>query len=76
MVSKQRPCTDAQWLDFLHQQFGGAYTVCVLVAPGSKWKATALFGQHDELCEWSPSELAEEIMHHRYRNYHGSKGRE
>ena len=39
-------------------------------APGGQWQATALFGQHDQLFGWSPTELLDELIEHRHRQPH------
>jgi hypothetical protein len=48
--------------------YGDAYKVAAPSAPGGQWTAIALFAQQDELSEWSPEELLDELMHHRCRN--------
>jgi hypothetical protein len=66
-----RPRTHAQWLDYFGAHYGDRYEVAAPSAPGGRWQATALFGQHDQLFGWSPSELLDELIEHRYRNRTG-----
>lgn len=68
LAGGRRPRTNAQWLDLFRDRYGNAYTVFAPSAFGAQWKAIALFGQRDELTEWSPGELLEELIHHRGRN--------
>jgi len=65
----RQPRTHAQWLDYFRQHHGDGYTVCAPSAPGGQWRATALFGQHDQLFGWSPTELLDELIEHRSRNH-------
>jgi hypothetical protein len=66
-----RPRTQAQWLSYLGELYGDAYSVTAPSAPGGKWHATALSGQHDQLAGWSPTELLDELIDHRSRNHAG-----
>ena len=45
------------------------YDVAAPSAPGGQWRATALFGQHDQLFGWSPTELLDELIEHRHRHH-------
>jgi hypothetical protein len=67
----ERPRTHAQWLDYFRVHYGGAYEVAAPCAPGGQWKATALFGQRDQLSGWSATELLDELTDHRSRNHVG-----
>jgi hypothetical protein len=68
LVGEQQPHAHTQLLEFFGEQYAGRYRVFVPTAPGGQWKAVALFGQHDELSGWSPSELLEEVTHHQCSN--------
>jgi hypothetical protein len=63
-ITDQRYTEDAAW-DFLHHHWGNQYSIQRPNAPGGQWSATALFGQHDQILEWSAGELLEEIRAHR-----------
>jgi hypothetical protein len=63
--------THAQWLGHFGEHYGDTYTVAAPSAPGGQWQATALSGQHDQLFGWSPSELLDELIEHRFRNHMG-----
>jgi hypothetical protein len=67
-MGNSRPRTQTQWLGYFAERYGGKYNVLPPSAPGGRWQATALFGQHDQLFGWSPSELLDELIDHRYRN--------
>jgi hypothetical protein len=67
-IGSSRPRTHAQWLDFFSEHYGDGYAVATPSAPGGQWRATALFGQRDQLFGWSPSELLDELIDHRFRN--------
>ena len=69
LAGGRQPRTNAQWLDLFRDHYGEAYTVFAPSTFGAQWKAVALFGGRDELSEWSPGELLEELIHHRHRNY-------
>jgi hypothetical protein len=68
-MGNARPRTVAQWLSYFGERYGARYDVAAPVAPGGRWRATALFGQHDQLFGWSPTELLDELIEHRYRNH-------
>jgi hypothetical protein len=71
LAGAARPRTHAQWLDYFGEHYGDAYEVSAPSAPSGQWKATALFGQHDKLFGWSPTELHDELTEHRSRNHIG-----
>jgi hypothetical protein len=63
-----RPRTHAQWLTYFGEHYGDRYKVVTPSAPGGRWQAIALSGEHDELFGWSPTELLDELIEHRCRN--------
>jgi hypothetical protein len=63
------PRTHAQWLDYFGENYGDRYSVVRPSAPGGQWRATAQFGQRDQLFGWSASELLDELIEHRFRNH-------
>jgi hypothetical protein len=63
-LGDSRPRTQAQWLDYFAEYYD-KYEVFPPSAPGAQWHATALFGQHDQLFGWSPTELLDELIEHR-----------
>jgi hypothetical protein len=67
-MGNSRPRTNAQWLAYFSEHYGDNYGVAVPNAPGGRWQATALFGQHDQLLGWSPTDLLDELIEHRHRN--------
>jgi hypothetical protein len=73
-LGNSRPRTQAQWLDHFAEYYG-KYEVLPPSAPGAQWHATALFGQHDQLFGWSPTELLDELIEHRFRNHASSQDR-
>jgi hypothetical protein len=73
-VGNSRPRTQAQWLDYFTEHYG-KYEVLPPSAPGAQWHATALFGQNDQLFGWSPTELLDELIEHRFRNHATSEDR-
>ncbi len=70
-AASTRPRPHAQWLDYFSKHYGDTHTVTAPSAPGGQWHATALSGQHDQLCGWSPTELLDELTDHRARNHTG-----
>jgi hypothetical protein len=56
--------TNQQKLIFLNTHWGDKYLFAAPEIPGSQWTATAKFGQHDRLQEWSAAELLEEVRDH------------
>lgn len=67
-TGSSRPRTNAQWLEYFSEHYGSRYEVVSPSAPGGQWRATGLFGQHDQLFGWSPTELLDELIEHRHRN--------
>jgi len=67
-MGNARPRTQAEWLNYFTKHHD-KYEVLPPSAPGSQWHARALFGQHDQLSGWSPTELLDELIEHRYRGY-------
>jgi hypothetical protein len=49
--------THAEWLAYFHEQFASSYIVTAPQAPGGHWRASATFGNNDQLFEWAPAEL-------------------
>lgn len=68
-MGNSRPRTNAQWLDYFSEHYGDKYDVAAPSAPGGHWRATALFGQRDQLFGWSPTELLDELIEHRHRHH-------
>jgi hypothetical protein len=66
-----RPRTYAEWLGYFREHYGDTYEVSEPSAPGGQWKATALFGQRDQLSGWSATELLDELTEHRPGNHMG-----
>ena len=64
--------TSQQQLVFLNTHWGSKYSFAAPEAPGGQWTATAKFGQHDRIQEWSAAELLEEIRDHYKAN--GTRG--
>jgi hypothetical protein len=56
--------TSQQQLMFLNTHWGSKYSFAPPEAPGGQWTATAKFGHHDQIQEWSAAELLEEIRDH------------
>lgn len=56
--------TKEQILVHLNTHWGREYSFAAPSAPGSKWNATAKFGEHDRLEEWSAGELLEKVRRH------------
>jgi hypothetical protein len=67
--------TSQQQLMFLNTHWGSKYSFAPPEAPGGQWTATAKFGQHDQIKEWSAAELLEEIRDH-YRANNTRDGEE
>jgi hypothetical protein len=55
--------TDSQVLAFFAIHWGEYYDFHAPL-PGGQWRAVARFGQHDQVTEWSPSALLEEVRAH------------
>jgi hypothetical protein len=68
-MGRVRPRTQAQWLDYFTEHYGGRYDVAAPSAPGGRWQAIAQFGQ--QLFGWSPTELLDELIEHCHRNRPG-----
>lgn len=64
--------TNQQKLVFLNTHWGRQYSFAPPDVPGGQWTATAKFGQHDRIQEWSAAELLEEVRDH-YR-VNGTRG--
>jgi hypothetical protein len=64
--------TNQQKLVFLNTHWGSKYSFAAPEAPGGQWTATAKFGQHDQIQEWSAAELLEEVRGH----YSANKSKE
>jgi hypothetical protein len=56
--------TAEQQLIYLNTHWGKRYTFAPPQAPGGQWTATAKFGQHDQIQEWSAAELLEDVRVH------------
>ncbi len=56
--------TSQQQLVFLNTHWGRQYSFAAPEAPGGQWTATAKFGQHDRIQQWSAAELLEEVRGH------------
>ena len=56
--------TNQQKLVFLNTHWGRRYSFAPPDVPGGQWTATAKFGQHDRIHEWSAAELLEEVRDH------------
>jgi hypothetical protein len=54
--------SEGEALKYLRQHFP-CYDVEAPAAPGGQWRATAKFGQRDQLLEWTATELLEEMRH-------------
>jgi hypothetical protein len=67
--------THQQQLVFLSTHWGGKYSFAAPHAPGAQWTATARFGEHDQLCGWTASELLEEVRSHYQANRPKTDGR-
>jgi hypothetical protein len=68
-AGRSRPRTNVQWLDYFDEHYGDTYKVTAPSAYGARWQAIALFGQHDQLFGWSPTELLDELTEHRARKH-------
>jgi hypothetical protein len=64
--------TDQQQLVFLNTHWGSKYSFAAPGAPGGRWTATAKFGEHDRIQEWTATELLEEVRDHYRAN--GTRG--
>lgn len=56
--------TTQQQLVFLITHWGRRYSFAAPEEPGAQWTATAEFGQHDQIHEWSAAELLEHVRAH------------
>jgi hypothetical protein len=65
---RQLAGTSQQQLVFLNTHWGGNYSFAAPEVPGGQWTATAKFGQHDQIQEWSAAELLEEVRGHYQAN--------
>jgi hypothetical protein len=68
-MGSSRPRTNAQWLEYFSEHYGSKYEVAAPSAPGGQWRATAQFGQRDQLFKWSPTELLDDLIDHRHGNH-------
>jgi hypothetical protein len=60
--------TRGQQLVFLNTHWGSKYSFAAPETPDAQWRATAKFGQHDQLHEWSATELLELVRGHYQAN--------
>jgi hypothetical protein len=60
--------TAQQQLVFLNTHWGSKYSFDTPEEPGGQWTATAKFGRHDQIQEWSAAELLEEVRGHYQAN--------
>jgi hypothetical protein len=56
--------TSQQQIIFLNTRWGTKYSFAAPEAPDAPWAATAKFGQHDQLHEWSAAALLEQVRGH------------
>jgi hypothetical protein len=60
--------TKQQQLVFLNTHWGSKYLFAAPEEPGAQWTATAKFGRHDQIQEWSAADLLEQIHGHYQAN--------
>jgi hypothetical protein len=56
--------TSQQQIIFLNAHWGTKYSFAAPETPDALWTATAKFGQHNQLQEWSAAALLEQVRGH------------